>query len=96
MSVTALLEITFEIYFAGNPWENRRIRFPRQVSDMNRQSLLYRLTNTQIGGLSKLPLMAILITAPAEAYVGPGLGAGTLGVILGLLGSILIAIFAFF
>jgi hypothetical protein len=40
--------------------------------------------------------MLLLATAPAQAYIGPGLGAGTLGVILGLLGSVLIAIFAFF
>jgi hypothetical protein len=33
---------------------------------------------------------------PAAAYVGPGLGAGTLGVIIGLVGSILLALFAFF
>ena len=45
-----------------------------------------------------------LVTAPilllgsqqALAYVGPGLGAGSLGVILGLLGSVLLALFAFF
>ena len=30
----------------------------------------------------------------ANAYVGPGLGAGTIGVILGIIGSIFIAIFA--
>ena len=30
------------------------------------------------------------------AYVGPGLGAGTIGVIAGLVGSILLALFAFF
>ena len=41
-----------------------------------------------------LPLL--LGSASATAYIGPGLGAGTLGVILGLLGSILLALFAFF
>ena len=30
----------------------------------------------------------------AQAYVGPGLGAGTLAVILGFLGSIILAVFA--
>lgn len=30
----------------------------------------------------------------AEAYVGPGLGAGTIGVILGFLASIFLALFA--
>ena len=47
-------------------------------------------------GYSWLALIALLVAVPAEAYIGPGLGAGTLGVILGLLGSVLIAIFAFF
>lgn len=31
---------------------------------------------------------------PAWAYVGPGLGAGTLAVVLGLIGSVLVAVFA--
>ena len=30
------------------------------------------------------------------AYIGPGLGAGTVGVILGVIGSILLALFAIF
>jgi hypothetical protein len=30
----------------------------------------------------------------ARAYIGPGLGAGTIGLILGVLGSIFIALFA--
>jgi hypothetical protein len=47
-------------------------------------------------GLSHLSPIALLAAMPVEAYVGPGLGAGTLGVVLGLLGSILIALFAFF
>lgn len=38
----------------------------------------------------------LLVPLQAYSYVGPGLGAGTLGVILGLLGSILLALFAFF
>lgn len=39
--------------------------------------------------------MSILIVPQiANAYVGPGLGAGTIGVILGIIGSIFIAIFA--
>jgi uncharacterized protein YneF (UPF0154 family) len=32
----------------------------------------------------------------ANAYVGPGLGTGALGVILGILASVLIALFAVF
>jgi hypothetical protein len=38
----------------------------------------------------------IIFSFDAQAYVGPGLGAGTIGVILGLLASILLAIFAIF
>lgn len=40
--------------------------------------------------------LALLAPVNAMAYIGPGLGAGTLGVILGLLGSLLLALFAFF
>ena len=41
-------------------------------------------------------LLTLLTVLPdiANAYVGPGLGAGTIGVILGIIGSIFIAIFA--
>ena len=39
---------------------------------------------------------ALSYTSLANAYLGPGLGAGTLGVIAGLLGSILLALFAVF
>lgn len=41
-------------------------------------------------------LMILFTTIPgiANAYVGPGLGAGTLGVIIGIIGSIFIALFA--
>lgn len=39
-------------------------------------------------------LSALLLADVAEAYVGPGLGAGTLGVILGFLASIVLAVFA--
>ena len=44
-----------------------------------------------------LPLVILLVLmAPdqAAAYVGPGLGAGTIGVILGIIGSLFIALFA--
>ena len=43
-----------------------------------------------IGGL------VLALSGPAHAYIGPGLGAGTIGVILGVLGSILLAVFAIF
>lgn len=34
------------------------------------------------------------LESPAQAYIGPGLGAGTIGVILGIITSILLAIVA--
>lgn len=48
--------------------------------------------------IPSLTLLAagMLLPLQAFAYVGPGLGAGTIGVILGLLGSIFLALFAFF
>ena len=39
--------------------------------------------------------LVFLCPAQAFAYVGPGLGAGTIGVILGVVGSIFLALFAF-
>jgi len=45
----------------------------------------------------KIAIFLLLSTANiAQAYIGPGLGAGTLGVILDLLGSVILALFAFF
>ena len=41
-------------------------------------------------------IIAVLASSPALAYIGPGLGAGTIGVILGVLGSIFLALFAIF
>lgn len=43
-----------------------------------------------------IALMAALTLIPenAQAYVGPGLGAGTIGVILGVIGSLFLAVFA--
>lgn len=40
-------------------------------------------------------IMMVLCPVCAKAYIGPGLGVGTIGVILGVLGSIVIALFAF-
>lgn len=36
----------------------------------------------------------IMFTTGAHAYVGPGLGAGTLGVVIGLIASVFVALFA--
>tara|TARA_B100000035_G_C20792738_1_gene461931 strand:+ start:506 stop:694 length:189 start_codon:yes stop_codon:yes gene_type:complete len=38
-------------------------------------------------------LMAFIIIAPANAYIGPGTSGGLIATILGILGSILLAIF---
>ena len=45
-----------------------------------------------LGGASLLLLSGILAPTPAYAYIGPGLGAGAIAVVLGVLGSILAAI----
>ncbi len=41
-----------------------------------------------------LTFVLVLTPVCAMAYIGPGLATGTLGVILGVLGSICIAVFA--
>lgn len=45
-----------------------------------------------------IPVFLALITFPglALAYVGPGLGAGVIGVVLGLIASVFLALFALF
>jgi hypothetical protein len=43
-----------------------------------------------------LIIVISMISTPAFAYIGPGLGAGTVGVILGVIGSIFLALFAIF
>lgn len=48
----------------------------------------------QLVGKILLILAVVLIPSHAMAYVGPGLGAGTVGVVLGIVGSIFIALFA--
>ena len=46
------------------------------------------------GKLLIICTLSILVAPQIDiAYVGPGLGAGTIGVILGIIGSIFIAIF---
>ncbi len=47
----------------------------------------------------RIPLTLMLLygfAAPALAYIGPGLGAGTLAAILGVLASLFLALFAIF
>ena len=48
----------------------------------------------KLGRLALLILFILIVPQIANAYVGPGLGAGTIGVILGIIGSIFIALFA--
>ena len=43
---------------------------------------------------SMFTLMVVLFTTPAFAYIGPGLGAGTIAVALGIFGSIFLALCA--
>ncbi len=38
--------------------------------------------------------LAILLSSPAHAYIGPGLGAGTLAVVSGVILSLCLALFA--
>ena len=45
-----------------------------------------------LSGAALLMLSGILVPTPAYAYIGPGLGAGAIAVVLGVLGSILAAI----
>jgi hypothetical protein len=38
----------------------------------------------------------VFVATSAQAYIGPGLGAGVIGTIIGVLGSIFLALFAVF
>lgn len=44
--------------------------------------------------LSLALLALILQTQAAHAYIGPGLGLGTIAVVLGVIGSVFLAVFA--
>ena len=39
-------------------------------------------------------LALVALTEPANAYIGPGLGAGAIGAVLGVIGAVLLGIFA--
>lgn len=41
-----------------------------------------------------LALCSVMLPTEALAYIGPGLGAGAIGAVLGVLGSIFLALFA--
>jgi hypothetical protein len=45
-------------------------------------------------GASVALLTVIVFSSNADAYIGPGLGAGALGVVLGVLASVILAVFA--
>lgn len=47
-----------------------------------------------LGKRALLGLLILLCPLAAYAYIGPGLGLGTIGVVLGVLGSIILAFFA--
>ena len=57
--------------------------------------MITRLTIMTTTMLMTIMLMA-MVSIDAQAYVGPGLGAGAIGMILGVLASILLAVFAIF
>lgn len=48
----------------------------------------------RIARMTLLVSLVALIPDFAYAYIGPGLGAGTVGVVLGVIGSVFIALFA--
>ncbi len=52
-----------------------------------------RLTANKLG---RPAVILALLTAPgvAHAYIGPGVGAGAIGVVLGVIGAVFLAIFA--
>lgn len=57
---------------------------------MDRRNRMPRLT-----ALSAATLAVYLTTAlPASAYIGPGLGAGAVGAVLGVIGAVFLALFA--
>lgn len=41
-------------------------------------------------------LSALVFCAPAFGYIGPGMGAGAIGVVVGIVGSIFLALFSIF
>tara|TARA_B100000767_G_scaffold268136_2_gene287925 strand:- start:1673 stop:1918 length:246 start_codon:yes stop_codon:yes gene_type:complete len=41
-------------------------------------------------------VFVVILTGPATAYIGPGLGLGAIAVMFGVIGSIIFAIFAIF
>lgn len=41
-----------------------------------------------------LALLTLLMPGSALAYIGPGVGAGAIGAVLGVIGSILVGLFA--
>lgn len=41
-----------------------------------------------------VPLLALMLASPAHAYIGPGLGAGVISTVLGILASVFLALVA--
>lgn len=50
------------------------------------------MRNRQLGFLTLIGL--VLVATPAAAYIGPGMGAGAIAVVLGILASIVMAFVA--
>ncbi len=65
---------------------------------MEEPNRCYRHFGTAVPAIRKSVLAASLLGYPTIglAYIGPGLGAGALAMILGILGSIVLALFAIF
>ncbi len=49
-----------------------------------------------LSNLTFMITMSLIFSSPVYAYIGPGLGAGTIAVIFGFIMSIFLAVFAVF
>lgn len=65
----------------------------RFLQPRSKTSVQSQMRNANLA-LVLLATAAVLSSSPAFAYVGPGLGAGTIGVIIGIAASAALAIFA--
>ncbi|WP_299681660.1 hypothetical protein [uncultured Roseobacter sp.] len=56
--------------------------------------MIEKFTSPALRLLTLAALVTLALPHAAHAYVGPGLGLGAIAVILGIIGSILLAVFA--
>ena len=52
------------------------------------------MTMTQLILKSLTTLLLLIASAPSYSYIGPGIGGGTVAIILGLLSTVVVALFA--